>query len=149
PDSLDEEGHTPLDRRVALLIHISIRYHEDLNGVSTMMLGLFDSASLLVAAGGHLTQDGYEDFLRLRERCLPNSKPTSGTLDSQAKGNMVKFLALMETAPVLQERPTKRELKLLKAMYRKSTPLSTYADLDRSSNQSSRILRNLFRRLKT
>ncbi|KAK7892679.1 hypothetical protein LTR67_006915 [Exophiala xenobiotica] len=148
PDSLDEEGHTPLDKRVALLPHIIIR-DQHVKILSTKMLGLFDSASPLVEAGGHLSQDGYKDFLRRRKRWLRDWEPMPGS-PSPSSEDVAKFMALMGTVPVLQNRPTRRQLR---AMYRKSSPLSTYADLASSPNESvkpkSSSLRGLFRRLKT
>ncbi|KAK5443369.1 hypothetical protein LTS15_010714 [Exophiala xenobiotica] len=162
PDSLDEEGHTPLDKRVALLTHIGIR-DQRVNDVTITMPGLFDSASLLVAAGGHLTKDGYKAYMRGGQRWLRDPGPIAAYLGNMSNEDIAKFEALMEMAPVLRNRPTRRELELLKTMYRKSTstPLSTYvdldsmsthADLDSSSDESSKPkssrLRNFFRRLK-
>ncbi|KAK5303634.1 hypothetical protein LTR99_005396 [Exophiala xenobiotica] len=144
PDSLDEQGHTPLDKLVVILDYLETE----------------------VAAGAHLTRDGYKDFLRgrkcwMRWMCrirdseiTPGSVPTADNL----KEGIAKFVALMETVPVLQKRPTRRQLK---AMYPKSTPssthmnvdiMSTYADLDSSSDESSKPkssrLQIFFRRLK-
>jgi hypothetical protein len=144
PDSLDEEGHTPLDDWVAWFNYNVIESRSAERSPS--LLGPLQNVSLLIEAGGHLTQDGYKDFLRGKEAWLPDREPKIGSPKNYLKE---KFVALMETAPLLQNRPTTQELK---AMYRKSTHLSTCADLDMSSNQSSKpkslSLQDRFRRLK-
>jgi hypothetical protein len=141
PDALDEEGQTPLDTWVVRFDCLEAR-----RGWPDDWINSLEIASLLIAAGGHLTQDEKRDFRRRRMRWLRNPIPFS-------RERVAKFRALMETAPVLQTRLTRQELKLLKATYRKSMPLSTYADLDSSCDESSKpkswSLEDRFRRFKS
>ena len=142
PDSFDQEGHTPLDRRVALCK--SATYRLDFRSYYRgRIVSEIQNVALLIGAGGHLSRDAHTDFKRLKKEWLQHPRVVASTFDEADQ--MVKLVDLIETAPVLQKRPTRRELK---AMYPERIDGLLCDDAGPSKPKSS-SLRGLFRRFKT